>query len=405
MKILKNIRKSNAVIYLFGDLLSRATPFILIPIISKTLGTESLAYYSNYFLLLFIVQSILTMFVVPYLNVLFFKDNNKYLQIVNYLVGNQNAILLATLLFAIFLLFLFNDIMFMIFLLSVFFSVSINFYLNHLQVNRFAKKYSVINFLKGGGYLILALVGVFSNIITVKYLLISNFIILALLSLYSFRNLNALSKFKNSNIDISILLPAIIFGLPLIPSLLINSIRTTIDRYYILGGFDLSTMGLYAGVYQIASLIMIFSASLVKTYSPSIMESYVNQDFNKVRNLILKSSGIILILSFFVNFFLYEFGYLLLSDTPSYKIQIFSFLSWVFCFQSISSFFTSYYQFFDKTRLILFINLVSLFFYYVFVVYLATDLNSFVLLAISVSLMNLFPVIFLGGYRVLKGNK
>lgn len=151
MKILKNIRKSNAVIYLFGDLLSRATPFILIPIISKTLGTESLAYYSNYFLLLFIVQSILTMFVVPYLNVLFFKDNNKYLQIVNYLVGNQNAILLATLLFAIFLLFLFNDIMFMIFLLSVFFSVSINFYLNHLQVNRFAKKYSVINFLKGGG--------------------------------------------------------------------------------------------------------------------------------------------------------------------------------------------------------------------------------------------------------------
>lgn len=409
MKKLKSILGNNTFIYLIGDLLSRVAPFLIVPLVSKKLGVESLANYSNYFLILFLSQSIISMLTIPYLGVAFFKYEDKYNRLIKFLVDRYFFLMTLSCLTSISLFLAFEKLELFIIINAVFFTFYINVYQNHLQVKKMAKEYSLINLCKGAGYLLLTAIAFLFDSINVNVLFLLNLGVLLSVSIYSYIRLglyaNEYFLIKDNNINFSILKASIIFGSPLIPSLLINSVRTMIDRFFIIENFDMKTMGVYAGVFQMASLVMILSSSLVKSYSPEIMKGYVDKNFNLVKRVILKLSAFIFIFSLIVNVVLYQYGWFIFSDDFISETKIFSFIVWIFCFQAIASFFTSYYQYHEKTKMILNLNIFSLFIYYLCVYSLSKTLGEFILLAIFVSIVNLLLVLLFGGARVIKANQ
>lgn len=172
----------------------------------------------------------------------------------------------------------------------------------------------------------------------------------------------------------------LLYGLPLVPYLILNVILSQADKFAIERYFDMKTLGLYGFGFLIASVNDIFINSLTSALSPQI---YKNMKFDNINsNLKIKQLiSIYVSLGIIVNIGITVFGtlgiYYLINENYHSVALFFPLLS----ISYIPRIFFTAYQipvfFYEKTKVLPFINLFTLIVYIIGFIVLAPILGIY----------------------------
>jgi O-antigen/teichoic acid export membrane protein len=168
---------------------------------------------------------------------------------------------------------------------------------------------------------------------------------------------------------------ALLFGLPMIPSMAMNSIRTATDRFLIgLLGFG-ALLGAYSGAYQLATVTMFILSGVLRTLVPDTLNALTNKDSCLIEKQFKYLLKVMFTSSLLISFVIYFGGELILGDDFT-DIKLFFLLPFIFFFQGIYDFFAVYYQYKNLTLPLLIINIVS-FVMYILIVYMSLTFSLY----------------------------
>jgi O-antigen/teichoic acid export membrane protein len=387
----------NSLVYLFGDLANKFFPFLLLPIISRNFGSNALFEYSNV-VLIYTFTSIL--FSVPFssfLGTYFFKSRFGFKH------GFGTFLYLNRLFIIPFSLFFFlSSLVFFVFFKNIIFIYVMVFFVSILSICQPV----VLSLLQANGdsvkYIALAS---FRNVLFFILLFISwffsrfSFDVLLLLFVFScfisfFISYYCLLTLKGKYLVIErfsrgLFCKLISFGLPLLPSAILNPLRSVLDRVvlvFFLGG---NFAGVYAGYFQISSVVLLLSASQVKSISPLLFNYLAAKDFVSFFNLIYRAIFYLFLTSLFISISVYYFGDSFLGS-DFYGYEYFSLLPFFFFFQCAAGYLTCYYQFYNQTKLLMKYNIISLLHYILFIVIGASFSGLLFVLSMLVSALIFF---------------
>lgn len=141
-------------------------------------------------------------------------------------------------------------------------------------------------------YSMLAIVQTFIEIGLVAFLVLSGFgLVGAILSILITRGVILLlslylviSHIGFSLPDFSVLRPYLLFGMPLIPSVVFEIIVASSDRYAIGFFMGASPVGIYSAAYGIGSIILVFLGPISYILSPTVFKSYDEGKIDEVKS-------------------------------------------------------------------------------------------------------------------------
>ena len=283
----------NAIIYVVTDVLVKALPFFLIPIVTRYLSVEQ---YGNISLILSTIE-ILTILIIcgtqSFYRYCYFNDkyDNKQVFI--------SSILISLLIFSIFFIvsiFVFDGWLKILPLVS-FFQAVISITICHYQLSEKPIKIGMIN-------ISLALISFATTICFLFFGLGFNGrllsviicpIIVGVVCLYLFKdNLNI------KIIDFSIVKKSFIFGIKSLPSSLSWWLRSGSDRFivqYFLGGIY---VGYFSLSVQVSLIFSVVSIAINNSFSPKILQYTNERSPKEVCSIIFKAFSIIIVIGFLI---------------------------------------------------------------------------------------------------------
>lgn len=360
-------RKGNVFVYIFGEVLSKISPFLLVPIIARLVGPDQLAIYSNFTVGVFIIQMILSGWAVSYVSVYYFKSIGKYRKSILITLSFSCFFALLSLISLLVALFFFKSEIFVIVTL-VALSASVSsissLYLAIKQIKKQANKFVLFSIIKSLVMFLFVIVALYS----IEDVVAVDFIFVVALVHCLFAMLVAKSILVSSGITFDYIFKKkqlndmLYFGLPIIPGALLNSIRTTMDRTLLFYYFGSTIVGNYSASYQLCTVVLVLSASMIRAYVPEIFQALEKQNIERLHYLFKQFIVPIIIIALCTNVLIYFFGVTLLGQSFVY-IQEFSFISLLFIFQSATSFISGFYQFNNKTKQLMNVNLIGFLFY------------------------------------------
>ncbi|UGU17994.1 oligosaccharide flippase family protein [Sinomicrobium kalidii] len=277
--ILSNDLSKIGFIYVLGEVLNKAIPFLILPIIARYLSTSEYGIVNNYTVLVAILS------VFTGLSVHGAQSANYYNQTVEdrkkYLFALITILSFSSFVVFVFV-FLFKDYIVslielppMWILLAVFHSYATFLTTLNLDLWRLEEKavsyivYDVLQVLLNVGlslWFVVSLKMGFSGRILGVFAAVSLFGILSFFFFF-FRKKISLECRKTDLKD------ALRFGIPLIPHQLSQWIRTGLDRYVITAMIGTSVVGLYATGYQFALVLMVLTTAFNKAYTPYLYKT------------------------------------------------------------------------------------------------------------------------------------
>lgn len=376
-------------VFMLGELLSKAAPFFMLPIIARNLGPEAIYIYTSYIIAVFILQTLLSGWVTPYLSVCFFKSKKEFYGLTAILSTTYTSFALIPLLFLCLFYFSDGDTYLSIAALvgaSSFFSSLIQLFMIQKQMSGDAITFSLINILRSFSFLLISCISIVFYEVSILYVVLIHmfiqFVIVVVFHVVYFQKLakRALIK-KNNNVK-----AALKFGLPMIPNLALNSLRTSLDRFF-LGYIGTGLLvGLYSAAYQLATITMFILSGVLRTVIPDTLQALNDNN----RGEILKQFKYLVVTMFcssiLISAFILFFGELLLGE--SFKgVDVFYLLPFLFFFQGLYDFFSIYYQHQKITNQILYISLTSLVIYGIFLLFSLNMSSGFFVYGILLAMM------------------
>lgn len=395
--------KKDVVIYLFGELFSKLTPFLLLPIVARQYGADGTYFYTTYILLVFITQSLMTGWLLPYLALSFIRSQRTY----QYLYYANSLFLCCFFMIMLAII----SVEFWLLQSGLLLTISISIlggagssmfalFLSAKQYKKQSKKYVTSNVLRSIVYLAFSIIGVYYFNLSIYELMLGHAVNSFLHGcLFSSRELKT-HKFKG-RVKPAIFIYPIKYGLPLLPGIILNNVRTGLDRFLLGISYSVTIVGLYAASYQLASIVMVLSTALTKAVGPTVLRFAINQESNKIRNVFLFFCLTLLFSSLFTAVVIEYFGVIILGEEFS-EIHKFSMLPLIFLFQGINGFFVIQFQAEKKTGDVLKINLVSMLIYSIIVsLSVSQSINYFLLSLVCASALNCLLTFHFGGKKML----
>ncbi|OUR92446.1 hypothetical protein A9Q81_16625 [Gammaproteobacteria bacterium 42_54_T18] len=384
----------NLIYYLLGELISKLSPFLLIPILSNIYGVESISKYANTYLIANVTQMIVTGWLLSYITVVYFKSRIRYR--INVAVGLliSSLVTIISLLFLLIALYLgdgVNEIIFGLFLGGAFSTNSI--FLTTRQVEGKSKEYVSFNILKSI-FIFVSSIGVihFLPDRSIDTIIALQIVITYLFSIISVYRLYLTKCLIMPFVSVSNIKSALLFGLPLLPGIMLTPLKSLADRYIILLNYGVVFSGIYAVGYQYTLGIALVAMSYVKSITPNLMDALVKQDRGKVKRLFFNYTSLVVVTSFTLGGAFILFGDYL-TGSKEYNMNFMFIFVISIVIQTISSFFTCYYQVHMKTKLLMYITLISLTLY-IFVISIFGSYSIEVLM-FSMIIANLFSLYIL----------
>ena len=398
--------KKDSIIYLVGEVLSKLTPFLLLPIISNSFQSEGVYLYTTYILIVFIIQSLFSGWLTPYLSLQFFKSKLKF----NYLFSGSYRLFSVFSTFAgviaVIAYLQVTDGFYFIVLVSLLGGSAGSICALFLTIKQLEKKpnsFVLFNITRSFFYLLGCLL-----ILLTKSPSVFDFILLHAFSslLFGGYSLNRLIKLDRLVGRFSLIgfIPAFKFGFPLLPGIVLNNLKTAIDRFYIALYLPAIMLGIYSAAYQLASIVMVLSVALTRAVGPTVLSHLLKGDYKNSRKVFSFFTTILFIGSLAVSGFIYFFGAMFLGDSFQ-GVDVFFLLPFVFFMQGVNGFLGIYYQANKQTALLLKLNIAGIAFYSL-IVFFATALGEKAMVAaILISSLFSFGLVYLNGGHYLFDEK
>lgn len=363
----------NSIIYVSGDLINKAIPFLLLPFLTTSISTEDYGLFSMYGL----VISLLTIFIGygmhSYVSVQYFKSTKTKLRNI---INNIIFLLIVGFFIFLLLLFLFEHIAYdnlkielfwlQMALISGLFLFITNINLMILISENNAKIYTIYQISQS----ILNFTMIYLLVIELKLGLkgtyiatTSSLIIFGIISIFMLIKKEYLDH--RNWINIKNIKSILSFGLPLIPHYLSGWLKTSIDRIFLISFTSASAVGIYAISYQLAMIISILSLAIHKVWSPYILKKLslhlgIDDKIKIVRYTYLLWMLYALITIFIYFAIIHIFPYVIDARYDKSK-ELFLYLMIGFLFDGFYYFLSSYILYKNKTIILTYISIISAF--------------------------------------------
>ncbi|MDO5054449.1 MAG: flippase [Pasteurella oralis] len=270
----------DSAIYLFGELISKSVPFLLLPYLSRKLGVEGfgeLSYYQTYLTLFLIIVGLSQEGAIARF---FYFYGRRSLNLVLttgyvYTLFSGGIILLGCLIWQ-------SEIMAYL-AISAIFQSFLSVQLSVRQCQKQAVAYSVIQLLLAliSGLVTVILLEVYEHDLVGKRILailLSHFLVFVVA--YFFYQKTTIHKKFNFSQHKTALFYLLGFGAPLIFHNVSLFLRGQLDRIFIYHQFSEAELGLYAMGAQIAAVLMIVIQAINKATVPYLFEGLKQQRIN-----------------------------------------------------------------------------------------------------------------------------
>lgn len=268
----------NGFVYILGEILNKAIPFLILPVLSDYLSPAEYGIVSNYVVTITLFLIIITLSSSSYISVMFYKVSSKELSSI---VSNVLGLFLVMSILALPLIFFVSDTLgdilkvdykWLYALVALSFSMAVNeVYTSLLRLKEKALSFIIFKITQLAINLSISLV----LIVTYDYGWEGRlygigvaYILFALASLFlikkEFQGFFSIKKTQLRKI--------LKFGLPLIPHSLQIWLRTGLDRYLLGIILGTSVVGIYAIGFQISSVVVIITAAGAKFLGPFLMK-------------------------------------------------------------------------------------------------------------------------------------
>ncbi|MCK9491395.1 MAG: oligosaccharide flippase family protein [Sulfurimonas sp.] len=315
----------NSIIYTISDILNKAIPFLLLPILTKYLTPNDYGIIS----LFGIFTSILTILIGLNLNgaisVNYFKLNDRIL--LSSYVGNAILILFIMTIITIFFISIGSvffdtkilEIPFYWLVIGVVVALSqvlIMINLTLYQTEQKAKKYVIFELIQVIFNVVLSLILIVGYALSWEGRLIAISITSVFFANISFYILYKYRKMVKFDININYIRDMLKYGVPLLPHSLAGWGKTSIDRLIIISFLGTAELGIYAIAYQMASIINLVFISFNKAWIPYLFEKLKNIN-STIKNDLVKFTYIY----FFIIIILYIIIYYFINIVFQYFID------------------------------------------------------------------------------------
>lgn len=289
MRILKD-----SALYLGGELISKSIPFLLLPYLTRRLGTDGfgdMSYYQTILALLAIIVGLSQDGIVSRYFYFYGKRSINLIILTGYFYTMIVALLMLIACWAI------NSSILAILVITSSFQSLLSTQLSILQCQKLVKKYIILQVFSAisSGVLTLWLLSVFYTSLVEKRfvaLLLSNLI--CVLFYFVIYNKNLKFKFTINNYKMSFLY-FFSFGLPLFFHQISGFLKGQLDRLLIYHQFTSAELGVYSAAFQISSAFSILLLALNKACVPYYYESLRNGSLNKNKVINLALCSIVII--------------------------------------------------------------------------------------------------------------
>jgi len=360
-KIRESILFKNTFVYVFTEIINKAIPFLLLPILTIYLSPSDYGIVATYGAFTSILAVLIHLSLVGAVNINFFKFSKEHLKI--YIANVLLIVFVSSLLF-LFIIYIFQDLLSLkleipnvwlfvgLLITSAQFLTTLN--LGLWQVEQHAKPFGIyqITFMLTNTSIILILV--IGLGMGWKGQLIGQAIATVLFALLSFRFIYH-RGYLQFTFNRAYIKDAVKFGVPLIPHALSGWFRTGIDRLFITTIIGTSATGLYSVGYQMGMIVGILAMAFNQAYSPYLYKKLSDITDTEKKELVkftyiyfigilLFASLLSVIMPWFIKYFLDE-RYIMSSE----------FISWIafgYAFQGMY-FMVVNYIFYEKKTYIL----------------------------------------------------
>ncbi|HDR1240367.1 TPA: flippase [Pasteurella multocida] len=273
----------DSAIYLFGELISRSVPFLLLPYLSRKLGVEGfgeLSYYQTYLALFLIIVGLSQEGAIARF---FYVYGKRALNLVVN-AGYAYTLFIGSVILAFCLFFKAEMLAYLA--LSAIFQSFLAVQLSVRQCQKQAVVYSVIQFLSASlsaGITVFMLEMYQTELVEKRILAILFSNLLVFLFAYFLYRRKARIKSFNFRQYKTALYYLLGFGLPLIFHNVSLFLRGQLDRIFIYHAFSEAELGLYAMGAQIAAIVMILIQVLNKALVPYFFEGLKQQRITLVQ--------------------------------------------------------------------------------------------------------------------------
>ncbi|MFM5035282.1 lipopolysaccharide biosynthesis protein [Aeromonas media] len=387
-------------LYMVGDVLSKISPFIILPLLTRIFSPEEFAIYANYLLGINILCIFINGWSIAYLYPSFYKSKTRFKLVSSISVYVSFIIIILSFFLLIFSWSMSSSVVelwSLVFFSGAVFSIN-TVYTTILQIKGDAVRFSYFNVGKSIFQLLLVYMYISlrlePTVIGVVYIYLVTSIIYMLFALFKLCRDRLLSFFV-----FSIFKDALSYGAPLIPNMALGYAKTSIDRVILLYVFGVSVIGVYSASFQLFSVIILFSSSLIKGITPELLSSIKSCNAQKVRKITFFYIVSVVCVCVCVWCGMYFGGALFLGESFG-NLKPYSFLSLSIALGAIGSIFTAYYQIFEKTKLLMSITIFTTLLH-MLSLYLGAKLfevNGFIFCHIISSLISVF-ILYAKGFR------
>jgi len=364
--------KLNAVIYVGSTILSKALPFLLLPLIANYLTTEEYGAVSNFSVFFMVLEGFILFSGGTYLSVNYYTSTEEEkLQI------RSNIVIISFIIALVFqvYVFLFQNSMQKFIPLSstcvivapvvAFFYVVFRLYLDELRLSNKAIQYGISEFL----YSIINLGFTLFFIINLNLksegrvgaILITNVVVGSFSMIYFLYTHKVAIKALRTEIK-----SIIKFSLPLVPHNISNWVRSGLDRYVITLFLGLGATGVYGASFQLASVVGLIIASLNKAIAPyifKVLSEFDKQNIGAKKEIVKQLYAYLIIIVIGILVYNLVIRYLIrdyLPEAYQESINYVAVLSLGFAFQAGYFVFSNFILFKKKSKKITQITLISM---------------------------------------------
>ena len=285
-KIRKSILFKSTFVYVLTEIINKAVPFLLLPILTVYLSPSDYGIVATYGAFIAILAVFIHLSLVGAVNVNFYKFSKEHLKIY---IANVLLIIFVTTLIIFFLIFLFQDqlslkleiptvwlfIGLFITLAQFLTTLNLGLWQTEQQARSFGV-YQIALMLTRTSMILILVVGLGMGW---EGQLIGQAVSTVLFALISFRFIYQ-RGYLEFTFDKGYIKDALKFGIPLIPHALSGWFRTGIDRIFLTAFIGSSATGIYSVGYQFGAIVFIVSVAFNQAYSPYL--------YRKLRNITLR---------------------------------------------------------------------------------------------------------------------
>jgi len=297
-----------AILYILGNVLNKAIPFLLLPVLTYYITPEGF----GVIMIIQLIISILTILISLNFNGAYLKyyykynSSNRNILLYNIIIYTfLNAV--TIIIFIILVLYIFSiqlDILFgfdsIWIFVAMFIAISnsiLALILVNYQINNNPIKYSLVTIL----FTTINVVITLTFIVYLNYgwegrilgMLSSSFFLLLVSYKIYFKK-----KYSLKNLDIKFRNKIYLFGIPLLPHALSGILLVSVDRLFLNSMLDLSSVGIYSTAYQFGMIISIAMSAINIAWSPYFFRNIEKN--NKTFSFFAKKIFLISIIMFFL---------------------------------------------------------------------------------------------------------